>query len=70
MISAKRISGPGQDFSTMNNASLGSRGGVRPEGVVPSSRPFHVPIVPMSVKVPVAVSMLYIETLFEPEFVT
>jgi len=30
----------------------------------------HVPIVPMSVKLPVARSMLYIETLFEPEFVT
>jgi hypothetical protein len=30
----------------------------------------HVPIVPMSVKVPVALSMLYMETLFEPEFVT
>ena len=34
------------------------------------SRPLHVPIVPMSVKVPVAPSMLYIETSFEPEFVT
>jgi hypothetical protein len=32
--------------------------------------PFHVPIVPMSDKVPVEPSMLYIETLFEPEFVT
>ena len=32
--------------------------------------PFHVPIVPMSVKAPVAASMLYIETLFEAEFVT
>jgi hypothetical protein len=32
--------------------------------------PLHVPIVPMSVKVPVARSMLYMETLFEPEFVT
>jgi len=30
----------------------------------------HVPIVPMSVKPPVAASMLYIETSFEPEFVT
>jgi hypothetical protein len=30
----------------------------------------HVPIVPMSVKAPVALSMLYIETLFELEFVT
>ncbi len=34
------------------------------------SRPLHVPIVPMSVNVPVALSMLYIETLAEPEFVT
>jgi hypothetical protein len=34
------------------------------------SWPLHVPIVPISVKVPVALSMLYIETLFEPEFVT
>ena len=33
-------------------------------------RPLHVPIVPMSDKVPVEPSMLYIETLFEPEFVT
>ena len=32
--------------------------------------PLHVPIVPMSVKTPVVVSMLYIETSFEPEFVT
>jgi hypothetical protein len=32
--------------------------------------PFHVPIVPMSVKAPVAESMLYMETSFEPEFVT
>jgi len=32
--------------------------------------PFHVPIVPMSVKTPVVVSMLYIEMLFEAEFVT
>ena len=31
--------------------------------------PLHVPIVPMRVKVPVA-PMLYIETSFEPEFVT
>jgi hypothetical protein len=30
----------------------------------------HVPIVPMSVKVPLAASMVYIETLFDPEFVT
>jgi hypothetical protein len=29
----------------------------------------HVPIVPMSVKLPVA-PMLYVETSFEPEFVT
>lgn len=34
------------------------------------TRLVHVPIVPMSVKAPVAVSMLYIETLLEPEFVT
>ncbi len=32
--------------------------------------PFHVPIVPMSVKAPVAASMLYMDTSFEPEFVT
>ena len=32
--------------------------------------PFHVPIVPMSVKAPVAALMLYIEMLFEAEFVT
>ena len=32
--------------------------------------PLQVPIVPMSVKAPVAASMLYIETSFEPEFVT
>ena len=32
--------------------------------------PLHVPIVPMSVRVPVALSMLYMETLAEPEFVT
>jgi hypothetical protein len=32
--------------------------------------PFHVPIVPMSVKAPVAASMLYMETSFEAEFVT
>ena len=31
--------------------------------------PLHVPIVAMSVKVPVE-PMLYIETSFEPEFVT
>jgi hypothetical protein len=31
--------------------------------------PFHVPIVAMSVKVPVD-PMVYIETSFEPEFVT
>jgi hypothetical protein len=30
----------------------------------------QVPIVPMSARVPVAASMLYIETLLEPEFVT
>jgi hypothetical protein len=35
-----------------------------------TSRPLHVPTVPMRVKVPVALSMLYMETLFEPEFVT
>jgi hypothetical protein len=35
-----------------------------------SGRLLHVPIVPMSVKAPVALSMVYIETLFEPEFVT
>jgi hypothetical protein len=28
------------------------------------------PIVPMSVRAPVAASMLYVETLFEPELVT
>jgi hypothetical protein len=52
---------------------------VEPEVLCPSPLPFfllalqpapHVPIVPMSVKAPVALSMLYIETLFEPEFVT
>jgi hypothetical protein len=32
--------------------------------------PLHVPIVPMSVNMPVVVSTLYIETSFEPEFVT
>jgi hypothetical protein len=32
--------------------------------------PRHVPIVPMRVKIPLAPSMRYIETLFEPEFVT
>jgi hypothetical protein len=32
--------------------------------------PFHVPIVPTSVKAPVAESMLYMETSFEAEFVT
>lgn len=32
--------------------------------------PAHVPIVPISVKAPVVASMLYAETLFEPEFVT
>lgn len=43
----------------------------RPAGSLTlSSRPLQVPIVPMSVKVPVALSMLYIETLFELEFVT
>ena len=31
---------------------------------------FHVPIVPTSVKAPVAESMLYMETSFEAEFVT
>ena len=35
-----------------------------------SQGPFHVPIVPMNVNSPVAGSMLYIETLFESEFVT
>jgi len=30
----------------------------------------YVPIVPMSVKTPVVASMLYIETSFDPEFVT
>jgi len=30
----------------------------------------HVSIVPISVKAPVAASTLYIETSFEPEFVT
>ena len=34
------------------------------------TRTLHVPIVPMSIKAPVAPSTLYIETLFEPEFVT
>jgi hypothetical protein len=34
-----------------------------------ASLPLHVPIVAMSVKVPVE-PMLYIETSFEPEFVT
>ena len=29
-----------------------------------------MPIIPMSVKAPVATSMLYIETLLEPSFVT
>ena len=33
-------------------------------------RPLHVPTVPMSDKVALEPSMLYIETLFEPEFVT
>ena len=33
-------------------------------------RPFHVPIVPMRVKAPVAASMLYMDTSFEAEFVT
>jgi hypothetical protein len=32
--------------------------------------PFHVPIDPISVKVPVTVLIPYIETSFEPEFVT
>jgi len=32
--------------------------------------PFHDPIVAMSVKAPVAASMLYMETSFEAEFVT
>jgi len=32
--------------------------------------PFHMPIVPMSVKAPVAASMLYMEMSFEAEFVT
>ena len=32
--------------------------------------PFHVPIVPMSVKAPVAASMLYMEMLLDMEFVT
>lgn len=34
------------------------------------TKTLHVPIFPMSVKAPVVASMLYIETLFEPEFVT
>jgi len=40
-----------------------------PEGSSSVDLPLHVPIVPMSVKIPVA-PMLYIETSFEPEFVT
>jgi hypothetical protein len=32
--------------------------------------PAHVPIVPISVKAPVVALMLYMETLFEPKFVT
>jgi hypothetical protein len=32
--------------------------------------PVHVPTVPMRVKAPVVALMLYIETLFEPKFVT
>lgn len=36
----------------------------------PQPRPLHVPIVPMSTKAPVLASMLYIEMLFDPEFVT
>ncbi len=44
------------------------RCGIR--GLLLDKSPFHVPVVPMSVKVPVVASMLYMETLFEPEFVT
>jgi hypothetical protein len=40
-----------------------------PAGSSSVDLPLHVPIVPMSVKIPVA-PMLYIETSFEPEFVT
>jgi hypothetical protein len=48
-------------FKAVNNCDGSTAAGVGP---------FYVPIVPMSVNVPVALSMLYIETLFEPEFVT
>jgi putative transposase len=44
----------------------------RPSRLGPSGvrgQAFHVPIVPISIKAPVAASMLYIETLFEAEFV-
>lgn len=34
------------------------------------TKTLQVPIVPISVKAPVVASMLYMETLFEPEFAT
>jgi serine/threonine protein kinase len=43
---------------------------VASESTATEVRFFQVPIVPTSVKAPVAASMLYIETLFDPELVT
>ena len=50
----------------------GLPGAVSEQGSISGNEigPLHVPIVPMSVKVPVAASTLYIETLWELEFVT
>jgi hypothetical protein len=60
--------------------SFESTSNVRPKSIIRSRIPPrptptelafpYVPIVPMSVKTPVVASMLYIETSFDPEFVT
>ena len=51
------------------DSTLPSRVPGSPEYNTPQG-PLHVPTVPISVKAPVTASMLYIETLFEPELVT
>src|SRR5437879_3183201 len=61
----RRSNQMGISFSSESPASDSNKGSTATE-----LGPPHVPIVPMSVKAPVAASMLYIETLFEPEFVT
>jgi len=48
----------------------GTSGDFTSNALVPELFRLHIPVVPMSTKAPVAASMMYIETLFEPELVT